>query len=167
MEYTIVGKIINTHGIKGELKIYPLTDNVERFNSLKMAYLGDSKELVNIETVKHQKGIVILKFKEYSNINDVIKFKDSYIFVDDENKVILPKNHFFISDLVDCVVNDVAGNNIGKIKDVIQGASSDIYVIKDEVNSKEYLIPAVKAFVKEVNIVDKLIIIDPIEGMIE
>ena len=167
MEYTIVGKIINTHGIKGEVKLYPLTDNVERFESLKKAYLGDNKELVNIEGVKYQKGIAILKFKEYSNINDVLKFKDTYVFVDNENKVILPKNHFFISDLIDCYVNDMTGKNIGKIKDVLQGSRNDIYVVLDEINNKEYLIPAVKEFVKEVNIVDRFITIDPIEGMIE
>lgn len=167
MEYTIIGKLINSHGIKGEVKIFPLTDNVERFNNLKSAYLGENKIPVNVEGVKYHKGIAILKFKEYNDINDILKYKDSYIFVDDENRVVLPENHFFISDLLNCRVNDTSGNYIGIIKDVIQGYSNDVYVIMDESNNKEYLIPVVKEFVKDVNINDKLIIIDPIEGMIE
>lgn len=167
MDYTIVGKLINTHGIKGEVKVFPITDNPQRFDYLKKAYIGDSKILVNIEGVKYHKGIAILKFKEYNDINDVIKFKDNYVFVDDEDKVILPENHYFISDLLDCRVNDTAGNFIGILKDVLQGYSNDVYVIKDENNNKEYLIPVVKQYVKDVNIKDRLIIIDPIEGMLE
>lgn len=167
MDYTIVGKIINTHGIRGEVKIYPLTDNLDRFDYLKKAYLGDEKLPVIIEGVKFHKGIAILKFKEFSNINDILRFKDSYLYVDEENKVILPQDHYFISDLLNCQVKDTNGNLLGIIKDVIQGYSNDVYVISDENKGKEYLIPVVKEFVKVVNIVEKLIIIDPIEGMIE
>lgn len=167
MEYTIVGKLINTHGIKGEVKIFPLTDNIGRFSDLKYAYLGEDKILVTVDGVKYHKGIAILKFKEYNDINDVQIFKDSYVFVDDKNRVILPENHFFISDLLNCKVNDTKGNYIGIIKDVIQGNSNDVYVINNDIINKEYMVPVVKEFVKDVNIKDRLIIIDPIEGMIE
>ncbi len=167
MDYTIVGKLVNTHGIKGEVKIYPLTNDVERFSYLKSAYLGEDKLPVTIEEVKYHKGMVILRFKEYNDINQILKFKDQYLYVDDENKVVLPENHFFISDLVGCKVYDMKNTYIGDVIDVLQGYSNDVYVIKDNANGKEYLIPAVKAFVKEINIVDKIISIDPLEGMIE
>lgn len=167
MDYTIIGKIINTHGIKGEVKVYPLTYDVERFNSLKYGYLGDKKEKVSIESVKFHKGLVILKFREYSNINDILHFKDNYIYVDDENRVVLPENHFFIYELVNCQVFNKEGIYLGFVKDVLQGASNDIYVIEDDVNNKEYLIPAVKEFILHVNTKEKKIIIDPIEGLIE
>lgn len=167
MDYTIIGKIINTHGIRGEVKIYPLTDSLDRFDYLKKAYLGDEKLPVIVEGVKSHKGIVILKFKEFSNINDILKFKDSYLYVDEENRVVLPKDHYFISDLLNCQVKDTNGNFLGNIKDVIQGYSNDVYVVIDENKGKEYLIPVVKEFVKDVNIVERLIVIDPIEGMIE
>ena len=167
MEYTIVGKLINTHGIKGEVKIYPLTNDIERFNSLKSAYLGEDKITVTVKSVKFHKGMAILKFNEYDDINDILKFKDQYLYVDEENKVVLPKNHFFISDLIGCKVYDMESTYIGDVVDVLQGYSNDVYVIKDKIEDKKYLIPAVKAFIKEVNIEGKIISIDPVEGMIE
>lgn len=166
MDYTAIGKIINTHGINGEVKIYPYTDDVERFSILKQAYIGDTKIKVNLSSVKYHKGLPLVKFKEYNNINDVLKFKEQIIYVDDENRVVLPKNHFFIYDLIDCQVYDMDNNYIGKLVEVMQGASNDIYVVKDD-NHKEYLIPAVKEFIEEVNIDKKTVIINPIEGMIE
>lgn len=166
MDYTAIGKIINTHGINGEVKIYPYTDDIERFSILKQAYIGDTKIKVNLSSVKYHKGLPLVKFKEYNNINDVLKFKEQIIYVDDENRVVLPKNHFFIYDLIDCQVYDMDNNYIGKLVEVMQGASNDIYVVKDD-NHKEYLIPAVKEFIEEVNIDKKTVIINPIEGMIE
>ena len=167
MEYTIVGKIINSHGIKGEVKVYPLTDDIQRFEQLKEADRGDNKVVVNVDGVKYHKGSVILKFKEYDDINQILKYKDSFVFVNDEDRIILPENHYFIYDLIGCKVVDTDGNAIGNLKDVLQGHSNDVYVIEDGDDFKEYLIPAVKEFVKQVNIDEKLITIDPIEGMIE
>lgn len=167
MDYTIVGKIINSHGLKGEVKVYPLTHDIERFSKLKVAYLGDEKIKVEINGVKYHKGIPILKFKEYDDINEIMKFKDMNLYVDDDHKIVLPKDHYFIYDLINCQVFDVSGNNLGYISNVIQAASNDVYVITDIANNKEYLIPVVKQFVKQVDIENKKIIIDPIEGMIE
>lgn len=167
MDYTIIGKIISTHGIKGEVKVYPITDNLARFDCLKTAYIGDKKIKVELERVKYHKNLAILKFKEFDDINQIISFKDSFIYVDEEGKITLPENHFFIYDLLGSQVFDTQSNLIGTIVDVLQGASNDIYVVKDIEKSKEYLIPAVKQFIVDVNIADKTIVIDPIEGMIE
>ena len=165
--YTIVGKITNTHGIKGELKVFPLTDDIERFDYLKRAFIGEEKIKVNLEKARYHKNLAIIKFKEYNDINEVMKFKDDYIYVDDEEKVVLPKGHFFIYDLIGSQVFDMSSNLIGNLINVLKGPSNDIYVVKDKEKDKEYLIPAVKEFVIEVNIQDKKIKINPIEGMIE
>lgn len=167
MDYTKVGKIISSHGIKGEVKVFPLTDNLERFNHLKTAYIGESKIKVELERVKYHKNLAIIKFKEYSDINEILHFKDYYIYVDDKERVVLPDNHFFIYDLVNCQVFDTNSKLIGTLVDVLQGSSNDVYIIKDTEKNKEYLIPAVKEFIIDVNIAEKKIIIDPIEGMIE
>lgn len=167
MEYIKVGRIINTHGIKGELKVFPLTDNLDRFDDLKVAYLGDNKEKVEIEQVKYYKGLAIIKFKEFDNINQVMKFKDDFLYIDAEDKVELPEDHYFIFDIVDCNVYDTEGRKIGVVTDVLQYTSNDVYVVKDMEKNKEYLIPAVKKFVVDIDIENKKIIIDPIEGMIE
>lgn len=165
--YTVVGKITNTHGVKGELKIFPLTDDIKRFDYLKRAYIGENKIQVNLEKVRYHKNLAVIKFKEYDDINEVLKFKSDYIYVDDEEKVILPENHFFIYDLIDSQVFDMEANLIGTLIDVLQGPSNDVYVVKNMDKNKEYLIPAVKEFIKEVNIPNKKIVINPIEGMIE
>lgn len=167
MNHTIIGKIVNTHGIKGEIKIYPLTDYIDRFDHLKVAYIGESKVEVNVENRRYHKGMVMLKFKEFNDINQVLKFKEQFLYVDDKDRIILPKDHFFIYDLVGCAVEDISGKDIGKLSRVIEGSSNDVYVIRDDEIQKEYLVPAVKQFIKKVDIENKLIIIDPIEGMIE
>lgn len=167
MDYTIVGKIINTHGIKGEVKIYPITDDAERFSNLKKVYIGEFKKEVTLKSVRYHKGFPIIGFKEIDDINEVLPFKDQYIFIDDVDRIILPKNHYFIYDLINCEVFDMEDNKIGYIRDILQNMSNDVYVVKDDINNKEYLIPAVSQFIKLVDIDNKRIVIDPIEGMIE
>lgn len=167
MDYIKVGRIINTHGIRGELKIFPLTDDINRFDDLKIAYLGNNKEKVEIEEVKYHKGLVIIKFKEFDNINQVLKYKDDFLFIDINDKVQLPENHYFIFDIVDCTVYDTKGQKIGIVTDVLQYSSNDVYVVRDHEKNKEYLIPAVKQFVVDIDVEHKKIVIDPIEGMIE
>lgn len=167
MEYIKVGRIINTHGIKGEVKVYPLTDNINRFERLKTVYIGDNRLEVEIEKVKYHKGIVILKFKEFFNINEVLKFKEDFIYIDEKDKIDLPQDHYFVFDIVDSTVFNTDEEKIGIVTQVIQSTSNDVYVVKSHDKNKEYLIPAVKEFVIDVDIENKRIIIDPIEGMIE
>lgn len=167
MDYTQVGKIINTHGVKGEVKVYPLTNNIYRFDQLKKVYLGENKLKVNIEKVRYHKGMVIIKFIGINNINQIISFKDEFIYVDEEDRIELPEGHYFIYDIVGCVVNNIHGEKVGTVIDVIQSASNDVYVVKGHGVDKEYLIPAIKEFIVHVDVDEKKIIIDPIEGMIE
>ncbi|MBC7087343.1 MAG: 16S rRNA processing protein RimM [Tissierellales bacterium] len=166
MDYTIVGVVSNTHGIKGELKIYPLTDDINRFYKLKKAYLGEKKEILYVESVKIHKGLAIIKFKNLDTLNESEKYKGKYIYVDETEKVSLPKDRYFISDLINCTVITISNEIVGKITDVITGNANDVYVVTND-EGKEFLIPAVKKFIINVDIYDKLIIIDPIEGMLE
>ena len=167
MDYTIVGKIIGSHGIRGEMKIYPYTDDVKRFDKLKIAYIGDDKLKVHVGGVKYHKNLVVLKTKEYDDINQILHFKDSNLYIDDKDRVVLPENHFFIYDLIDSRVYDKDQTLIGVLIDVLQGASNDVYVVKNQETNKEYLIPAVKEFIVSIDVATKEIIIDPIEGMLE
>ncbi|WP_422485158.1 ribosome maturation factor RimM [Gudongella sp. DL1XJH-153] len=166
MEYTIIGKITGTHGIKGDLKVYPLTDSTERFFDLVKVYIGDKKIEVQLNSVKLHKGIVLLQFEGFEDINKVLNFKDEYVYVDEDDKVELPENHYFISDLLGCSVYDKMESLIGTITDVIQNSANDVYVVTNK-SGKDYLIPAVEAFVVLVDVESKKMIVDPIEGMIE
>ena len=167
LNYVQIGKIVNTHGIKGELKIYPLTDNIYRFDHLKTAFLGERKIKVKIQNVKYHKKFVILKFKEFNDINEVLQFKEEFIYVDIDETIDLPEDHYFIFDIIGCQVYDTSNNLIGTVVEVIESVGNDVYVVKNIDNQKEYLIPAVKEFFTLIDVASKKIIIDPIEGMIE
>ena len=163
-DYTVIGKIINTRGIKGELKIFPMTSVINRFSKLKNVYVGENLTLYEISSVKYDNRFVYLKFKGYDNINDVIRLKESNIYIKDEDRIPLDENTFFISDLIGCKVYNMEGLYLGELKDVIENPVHDLYVIVN--NQKESLIPAISNFVKLVDIENKVIKIDPIEGLI-
>ena len=165
MQFTIVGKIISSHGIKGELKIFPLTDDINRFKYLKEVYIGEEKLPVQVVGVKFNKDKPIIRLKEFDNINQVLKFKDRYLYVDDENLIELEENEYFVFQLLRCKVENMEGKSIGVLEDIINTLSNDVYVIRH--GEKEYLVPAIKEFIKNIDIESKLIRIDPIEGMIE
>lgn len=167
MKFIQVGKIVNTQGIKGEVRIIPFTDDIYRFNKLEKIYIGEEKLKLEITNVRYKNNLVILKFRGYDNINDVEKFKNKNIYVDEEDKIELKDNQYFIFDIIGCKVLDTSNKEIGTVVDIIEAGSSDIYVIKGSCKYEEYLIPGVKEFIKDVNIEEKRIKIDPIEGMIE
>ncbi|MDP4180511.1 MAG: ribosome maturation factor RimM [Bacillota bacterium] len=166
-DFLQVGKIVNTHGVKGELKVIPLTDDPTRFDDLEDVFVGTdtSMNIVNIESVKYFKNTVIIKFKEVLDMNDALKLKDQYIYIDRKNAVKLPKDTYFICDLIGLEVFE-DGNRIGEIKDIIQTGSNDVYIVKDEEN-KEILIPALKTVVKAVSIENKRMEVSLPEGLLD
>lgn len=167
MNYIQIGKIVNTHGIKGEVAVASFTDDINRFNDLDTIYLGDNKTKLQVEQARFHKNMVLLKFKNFNNINEVLMDVGKFIYVAEVDKRVLPEDHFYIFDIIGSLVFDVNGEKIGVVTDINQSASNDIYIIKNEEKDREYLIPAVKEFFVEIDIENKKIVIDPIEGMIE
>lgn len=164
-EYIQIGKILNTHGIKGFVKVMPLTDDKTRFESLETVYIENEKLQFNIDQIWYKKNFVMIKFKEFDNVNDVLKFKDRFILINKKDAIELPKDTFFIYDIIGLRVVTMDGKDVGIVKDVLQPGSNDVYVVKT--SGKDVLVPAIKDVVKEINIEDKVMLIDPIEGMIE
>lgn len=163
-----VGQIVNTQGLRGDVRVYPLTDYKERFEELEYVYLENTEDYkLEIEKIRYKNSLVILKFKGLDNINDVEKFKDKYILIDKENLRELPKDTYYISDLIGSEIIDMDDNIIGNLLDVIQNAAQDIYVVENKINKKKIFIPVVKEFVREVNTKDKKIKVKLIEGMVE
>lgn len=165
MDYTIVGQIINTHGIRGAVKVFPITSDPNRFKSLGSVYLGEHKLQLTVSSVSVKEKVVLLTFKEFDNINAVSGFVKSYLYVTDEDRIVLPVDHYFIHDLIGCSILDEDNEVIGRITDVLQGFSNDVYVV--EGRSGSFMIPAVKEFVKSVDILKREVIVRLIEGMIE
>ncbi len=167
IQYLQVGKIVNTHGVKGEVKVIPLTDNPQRFDELKKVLVGNEndKKTLNIESVKYLKNAVIVKFKESSKMEEAEKLKELYIYVDRDNAVKLPEDTFFICDLIGIEVFETDGSCLGVIEDIIATGSNDVYIVKSD--DKEILIPALKSVVKEVSITDKKMVVTLPEGLLD
>lgn len=148
-----VGVITSTHGIRGEVKVFPTTDDVSRFKKLKNVILDNGKEHrdLEIESVKFFKNMVILKFKGIDNINDVEKYKKAPLFVTRENAVPLEEDEYFIADLIGLKVVSDEGEDLGIIDDVLQTGANDVYIIKKD-NAEDLLVPAIHECIKNVDI---------------
>lgn len=161
---TLVGKIINTHGIKGNLKLYPYTDDPNRFKHLSYLLLGEDLKEYALEESFVQKSLAYVKLKGFDNINDVLNFVGLNVYIRDEDRVELPKDRYFISDIVGMSVFDLKGNYYGTVKDVLETGANDVYEILNDEGKMSYL-PAIKEFVLEVNVENKKLIVNPIEGL--
>jgi len=117
-----VGIITSTHGVRGEVKVYPTTDDPRRFRRLKEVVLDTGREKINleIEGVKFFKQFVILKFKGLDNINDIEKYRQKSLYVTRKNAVRLQRDEYFIADLIGLKVQDEDGTELGTVKDVIE-----------------------------------------------
>lgn len=163
-----VGIITTTHGVRGEVKVFPTTDDAKRFKKLKQVILDTGKEEVNleIEGVKFFKQLVILKFKGMDSINDVEKYRQKSLYVTRENAVHLSRDEYFIADLIDLKVLDENDEEIGIVKDVMQTGANDVYVI-DMSDGRELLLPAIRECVLEVNVESGYVKIHIMEGLLD
>lgn len=166
-KYLQVGVISSTHGIKGEVKVFPTTDDVNRFKKLKEVQLDTGKEkiLLHPESVKFFKQFVILKFKEFNSINDVEAYKGKSLYVDREHAVRLRKDEYFIADLIGLSVVTEEGDAFGLMKDVMQTGANDVYVV-ERANGEEVLLPAIKECVKEIDIENGKITVHIMDGLL-
>ena len=140
-----VGVISSTHGVRGEVKVFPTTDDVGRFKKLKEVLLdtGKGQITLQIENVKFFKQFAILKFKGYDSINDIEQYKGKSLFVTRENAVKLKKDEYFIADLIGMQVENEDESFTGILTDVIETGANDVYVIKTG-EEKEVLLPAIR-----------------------
>lgn len=148
-----VGAITQTHGIRGEVKVFPMTDDISRFKNMKELILDTGKEQILLEVtgVRPQKNLVILKFKGIDNINDIEKYKGCGLFVTKKNRVKLKKDEYFIADLIGIKAIDEKEQEIGVISDVLQTGANDVYVVKTP-RKQEVLVPAIKDCILDVDV---------------
>ena len=161
-----VGVISSTHGIRGEVKVFPTTDDPDRFRKLKQVILDTGREQkgLEIEGVKFFKQFVILKFKDIDNINDIEKYKGKSLYVTREHAVKLKKDEYFIADLIDMQVELEDGTAFGVLTDVMQTGANDVYVIAKE-NTPDLLVPAIHDCVLAVDIEAQTMTVHLLEGL--
>lgn len=163
-----VGAVTSTHGLAGEVKVFPTTDDVNRFKKLKQVLLDTGKELLplEVERVKFFKQMVILKFKGYDKIEDIMSFKGKNLYVTRENAVKLKKNEYFIADLVGMNVYTEDDVYLGELTEVLATGANDVYTVRME-NGKDVLIPAIRQCILDVNIEEATMKVHLLEGLLE
>ena len=163
-----VGAITQTHGLRGEVKVFPTTDDAKRFKKLKEVILdtGKEKTVLEIEGVKFFKQFVILKFKGFDDINDIERYKGKNLYVTRENAVKLKKDEYFIADLIGVSVISDDNSLRGILKDVIQTGANDVYVIDLE-DGRQLLLPAIKECVLMVDLDENIMKIHVLDGLLD
>ena len=166
-QYLRVGVIASTHGLKGEVKVFPTTDEPERFRKLKKVFLDTGKEYMplKIKNVKFFKNQVILKFDEFQDINEVEKYRGKDLLIDREQALPLAENENFIVDLIDMDVYDEEEQRLGTLTDVLQTGANDVYVVETE-EGKEILLPAIPSCILEVDVEAAKMIVRIPEGLL-
>ncbi|RDY24800.1 16S rRNA processing protein RimM [Romboutsia maritimum] len=161
-----IGQIVNTQGLKGEVRVYPFTDDIYRFDELESFYLGkDLETLWDVEKVRYKGNMIIMKIKDIDTVEMAEKLKNKFMYVSREESRDLESGEYFIADMIGIDVFTLDGTKVGVLKEVLQYAANDVYVVKGEEN--EYLIPAIMKFVPTINMDERKMIIDPIKGMLD
>ncbi len=163
-----VGAITQTHGVRGEVKVFPTTDDPGRFKKLKKVLLDTGKETIEleIESVRFFKQFVILKFKGIDSLNDVEIYKKKNLYVTRENAVKLKKDEYFIADLIGLEVFEEDGSLIGELKDVLITGANDVYVVEGS-KYGEVLIPAIKDCILKVDMEERRMEVHLLPGLVE
>lgn len=162
-----IGQIVNSYGLKGQMKIVPFTDDITRYDELKTIYIEVNKQLkeYKIEQVKYHKNNVLIKLEGVDDINDTEQFKNCFVKIDRKNAVKLPEDTYFIVDLIGIEVFTEENVLLGKIVDIFPTGSNDVYVVKDELG-KQILLPAISEVIKNVDISNKKMIVNLIKGLV-
>lgn len=163
-----VGVISSTHGIRGEVKVFPTTDDPKRFKFLKQVILEARRETreLEIENVKFFKQFVILKFKGIDNINDIEKYKGAELWVTRENAVPLEEGEYFIADLIGLRVMTDEGKLLGIMKDVLQTGANDVYEVTME-DGKDILLPVIDECILDVDLEKGEILVHVMDGLLD
>ena len=160
-----IGKIVNTHGLKGEIKILPTTDDPRRFDLLKTLDIFKNGEITGyeIENIRYQKNLVFAKLKNINTIEEAAELKNSTIKISKEMALPLENNQYYIKDLYGLKVLS-SGEYLGTIKEVIQTGANDVYVIERE-KEKDLLIPAIKQCVLDVDLKERVMTVSLLKGL--
>lgn len=165
-DYLRVGTYANTHGVRGEIKVYPHTDDVRRFSDLDSVMLDTKDGIITyeIQSVRYYKNMAIIKFKGIDNINDIEKYKGSDIFIDRSQAVELDEDEYFLCDIIGADVYTDTDEKLGTVKEVLQTGANDVYVVQRD-DKKDILIPVIPSFVLDIDTDNKLVKVHMLPGL--
>lgn len=164
-----VGIIVNTHGIRGEVKVHRISDFEERFATGEKLYAvknnEPAKELI-IEGHRRHKGFDLLLFKDYQSIEDVEPLKDAYLKIDETQLTELDEGEYYYHEIIGCHVYTTANELLGEVKEILAPGANDVFSVRQE-NGEEVLIPNIKDVVKIIDVDKKEIVIELMEGLLD
>ena len=164
MEKIKIGKIVNTVGLKGEVKVYNYSDSIEIYETIESIYVED--RLTVIENVRAQKNMVILKLEGADDRNDAEALIGKELYITEDDLPELPEGQYYVRDLIGMSVTEEDGNLLGHVTDVLQNTAQDIFEVESE-NGKKLLIPKVDQFVLDIDAEKREITVRLIEGMLD
>ncbi|HHY74602.1 MAG TPA: ribosome maturation factor RimM [Bacillus bacterium] len=168
-KYFNVGKIVNTHGVRGEVKVISSTDfPEERFEKGSILYIEDaSKQFIEVKVQSHRlhKNFHLLTFEGLANINDVEKYKGKMLKISEQRQDNLDENEFYYHEIIDCEVFSDEGESLGRIKEILSPGANDVWVVK-RAGEKDLLLPYIEDVVKEVDVENKKVIVHLMEGLL-
>lgn len=153
----VIGKIVAPHGVRGDIRIMPLTDRPEQFLNLSYLLLEDGRQLT-VKAARFHKRMVLVSTKEITTMNDAELLRDKKILIRAEDLPPLEEGRFYVADLIGLPVFDEEGKQLGTFKDSITTGSNDVYIVAVP-SSKDLLIPALKIYVREINLQEKRIVV--------
>lgn len=161
-DFVTIGTIVAPHGVRGDVRIMPLTDFPERFFETETCYIGG--ELYHILSARNHKKFIILTFEEIKDRNEAEKILRKEIEVPRDEAVELPEGYYYIFDMIGLTVVDTEGKIIGKLKEVLQPGANDVYVVEQE-GEADLLLPVIDSVVLDIDMDNKVVTVDPPEWM--
>ncbi|MEG3071109.1 MAG: 16S rRNA processing protein RimM [Peptococcaceae bacterium] len=166
-EYITVGKVLNTQGRTGAVRVLPLTEHPERFavNSQMYVSLKESRKLMTVESVVPHKRYLIVKFKEIADMNGAVELKGALLEITRTNLLPLPEDTYYIFDIIGLTVKDKTRGSLGEITDILQTGANDVYIV--ETGSRQVLIPALKQVVKKIDLPGRTMFVELPDGLVD
>ncbi|ASN05748.1 ribosome maturation factor RimM [Virgibacillus necropolis] len=164
-----IGKIINTHGIRGEVKVHRISDFDDRFEvGETLLLVMENKQPIQLEIDSHRthKGFELISFKGFNNINDVEHFKGSYLKITESQLTDLEEDEYYYHEIIGCNVYSINEEMLGTIKEILSPGANDVWVVKQP-KGKDLLIPYIEDVVKSIDIDAKKVVIEPMEGLLD
>lgn len=163
-----VGAVTGTHGLRGEMKVFPTTDEPERYRVLKEVLLDTGKEqlTLKIERVRFAKQMVIVKFEGFDDINEVETYKGAKLYVTREHALKLREDEYYFADLAGLSVRTEEGELLGTVRDILQTGANDVYVVSRE-NQKDLLLPAIKDCIRRIDLANGTMTVHLLPGLLE
>ena len=165
-KYLEIGQIVNTCGIKGMVKVKPFTDDIKRFDKLETIYIENKsgRKEYEVQEVKYHKNMVLMKLRDINTMEEAELLRQSYLLVDREKEEPLEEGVYYIVDLLGLEVFTDEGQLLGKVDDIFNTGSNDVYVVKDELG-KQVLLPGIPEVLKEINLEEGKITVHLIAGL--